>query len=82
MLTAFMALAEDLRRIDASPLATLTLKVSMQPESDPNLWVFSACYSRFIFTIKEEQQSAENIKGSLLESLAERQRGSIGAADK
>lgn len=44
-------------------MTTSTLKVSLQPEPGSDLWVFSACYSRFIFTIKKNNNLQNALRG-------------------
>lgn len=61
-------------------MATLTLKVSMQPEPGPNLWVFSACYSRFIFTIKKNNNLQKALRGVCWKPWA-KGKGAPGAAE-
>lgn len=62
-LTSFMALASAPGRIDASPWQRGPLKVSQQPEPGPDLCVFSACYSRFILTIKKNNNLQNALRG-------------------
>lgn len=61
-------------------MATLNLKVSMQPEPGPDLWVFSACYSRFIFTIKKNNNLQKALRGVCWKPRA-KGKGAPGAAE-